>query len=163
MLKSQAQSAHWQNCGAMECLRVCRLVRLVRVCGRTRERGEREREEKEQEQGWSSCSDHKVSVTRSQLASQTHFLLKNENRKRTKAPQTSRKHIKRLFDFGFIHWLVWFFVLGGWALGSKPWRLTHNQLCVAYTNYENNFLVSCLFDLWLIMNPPLGVEVPQME
>ena len=38
-------------------LRVCRLVRFVRVCGTGRERGERKRKEKRKEK-WSSCPDH---------------------------------------------------------------------------------------------------------
>ena len=64
---------HWQNFGAMECLRVCRLVRLVRVCGRTRERGEREREEKEKNK-----DDQVVLITKFLLRArgQTHFLIK---------------------------------------------------------------------------------------
>ena len=63
------------------------------------------------------CRDHKVSVTRSQ----THFLITKNRRKRTKAPQTPRKHIKLLFRIWLfcIGW-VGFFVLGGWALDSKP-------------------------------------------
>jgi hypothetical protein len=39
------------NCPTLFTWRVCGLVRLVRVCGRRREREEREREEKEKERG----------------------------------------------------------------------------------------------------------------
>ena len=47
------------------------------------------------------------------------FSKRNGNKKRTKAPQTPRKHTKRLFDFAFFYWLVWFFCIGWVGFGLK--------------------------------------------
>ena len=58
------------------------------------------------------------------------FSKKNENKKRTKAPQTPRKHTKRVFDLGFFLLVGLVFCIG-WVLGSKPIRLTRNQVCAA--------------------------------
>ena len=92
------------NCPTIFTSRVCGLVRLVRVCGRRREREEREREEKEKERGWPNCFEYKVSVTVTR--SQTHFLRKKWKRKTHQSPSNTEKTHKTTFRF-------WFFLLVG--------------------------------------------------
>ena len=54
--------------------------------------------------------DRQFPVARGQI----HFLRENnENRERTKAPHTPRKHQKQLFDIGFFGWLDSFPWAGG--------------------------------------------------
>ena len=81
---------------------------MVRVCGRSRGGGKEKEKEKEKEK-----DDQVVLTMKFPLCGARRiFSRKNENRKRTKAPQTPRKHIKRLLDFGSFYWLVWVFCIG---------------------------------------------------
>ena len=60
------------------------------------------------------------------------FSQKKVETKNAPKPSNTEKTHKTTFRFWFF-FIGWFgfFVLGGWALGSKPWRLTRNQVCAA--------------------------------
>ena len=108
---------------------VCGLVRLVRMRGRGRARGER-RDHKRKRKEKDDQPAPTIKVPR-RAQPDAPPRRKNENKKRTKALHTPRKHKRQLFDIGFFYWLVWFFSLGGWAAGLRSGRLTHDQLCPA--------------------------------
>ena len=95
---------------------VCGLVRLVRMRGRGRARGQR-RDQREKEKKKDDQVAPTIKVSR-RARPDAFSRRKNENKERTKALHTPRKHKRQLFDIGFflLVGLVFLYWVGGfWA------------------------------------------------
>ena len=109
---------------------VCGLVRLVRMRGREKARGERRDHKRKRKRMIKLPRPLKPPVARGQM----HFLgekMKTKNTPKLCTPRENTKDNFSILVLVFFYWLVWFFSLGGWAAGLRSGRLTHNQLCPA--------------------------------
>ena len=104
-----------------------------------KKRKEKKRKEKKRKRKRRKEKDDQVVpiIKASRRAQPDAFSQKKTKAKNAPKPLTHQKNTQNDFlTLVFLYWLVSFFVLGGWALGSKPLRLTHNQLCPALLDNE---------------------------